>query len=630
MRTQTIGIYLIIFCIIVSIGLRNESIVHIQLKKDQNNHIQVTRNQVKQNRFYQKSIIPKINLKQANNRTAWSIPKLQASKSIKGPVNSTGFISTWYTNITSPTSSNSYQVTLPLVSDGVYDFNVSWGDGNHNTITTYDQPQITHTYKSSGFYTVNITGTIIGWMFNGTGDALKLFQISNWGPLRLGNTGYYFSGASNLYLTTKNALNLTGTTNLEGMFENCYELGTSGDLNSWNVSQVTNMANMFKISDVYYLYSHVTSFNQPLDSWNVSQVTDMSAMFFGEVNFDQPLDSWNVSQVTKMSSMFELAIKFDQPLNSWDVSQVTNMNDMFNRANDFNQPLNSWDVSRVTDMSDMFNRANDFNQSLNSWNVSRVTNMRNLFWYVTNFNQPLNSWDVSRVTDMNSMFSEVINFNQPLNSWNVSRVTDMSGMFDEAINFNQPLNSWNVTRVTDMSGMFYNATNFNQPLNLWDVSKVTDMSHMFTNISLSIQNYNKLLLDWSSLPNLEHFVVFDAGSSQYTSSVQYARKKLVNNFGWNITDGGIVLDNLSSFKSIEIIGLTVIGGVIAFVCLVNVYLLIEYKKINRKLQFHHLKFWFYLQNKIKTKKENKTYKETLSNETFNKLEHIIDENREKY
>ena len=57
-----------------------------------------------------------------------------------------------------------------------------------------------------------------------------------------------------------------------------------------------------------------------INNWDVSNVTDMRAMFAGARSFNQPLNKWNVSKVTRMSYMFEDAESFNQPLNKWDVS----------------------------------------------------------------------------------------------------------------------------------------------------------------------------------------------------------------------------------------------------------------------------------------------------------------------
>jgi hypothetical protein len=50
-------------------------------------------------------------------------------------ISPSSFVSTWDTRNTTAGSSSSTQVKLPLISDGVYNFVVNWGDGNSNTIT---------------------------------------------------------------------------------------------------------------------------------------------------------------------------------------------------------------------------------------------------------------------------------------------------------------------------------------------------------------------------------------------------------------------------------------------------------------------------------------------------------------
>ncbi|MDY4859731.1 MAG: BspA family leucine-rich repeat surface protein [Campylobacter sp.] len=42
------------------------------------------------------------------------------------------------------------------------------------------------------------------------------------------------------------------------------------------------------------MFDGCENFNQPLNSWNVSNVTDMDSMFYGCENFNQALNSWNV------------------------------------------------------------------------------------------------------------------------------------------------------------------------------------------------------------------------------------------------------------------------------------------------------------------------------------------------
>ena len=134
------------------------------------------------------------------------------------------FISKWNTSAVSENSSNSTSVMLPLEEFGFYDFMVYWGDGNFNNITI-DGPflykdsilvnNITHNYAEEGIYNITIFGEIEGFGFNNQGDRLKIIDIFRWGELRLGNSGGYFYGCSNLDVSANDFLNTTEMYNME-------------------------------------------------------------------------------------------------------------------------------------------------------------------------------------------------------------------------------------------------------------------------------------------------------------------------------------------------------------------------------------------------------------------------------
>ena len=72
-----------------------------------------------------------------------------------------------------------------------------------------------------------------------------------------------------------------------------------------------------------------------IECWDVSNVTNMYRMFYNCDEFNSDLSKWNVRNVTNMVCMFEDCNKFNSDLSGWNVRNVTNMNSMFNGCSEF-------------------------------------------------------------------------------------------------------------------------------------------------------------------------------------------------------------------------------------------------------------------------------------------------------
>ena len=396
-----------------------------------------------------------------------------------------------------------FSLTLPIFGGTVTQ--VNWGDGHIDNTDVR-----THTYTSSGIYTVLVSGSgITNFDYrssNGSTGSQYLTQCNSFGGIGLTNLSYAFLNATILTVVPSALPTTSIVTNMLQMFYGAILFNQ--DISGWVTTNVTNMSQMFRTA---------TAFNQDISSWDVSNVTNMSQMFQNATAFNQPLAWANTNKVTNMVSMFSNATAFNQDISGWDVSNVTSMNQMFQNATAFNQPLAWANTNKVTNMVSMFSNATAFNQDISGWDVSNVTSMNQMFQNATAFNQSVAWANTNKVTSMVSMFSNATAFNQDISGWVTTSVTNMSSIFYSATAFNQNISGWDTSSVTSMGSMFYNAIVFNQDISGWDVSSITNMSSMLDYSAMSIDNYNLLLSGWSLL-TLQPNVLFGVSGLIYTSA----------------------------------------------------------------------------------------------------------------
>ena len=331
---------------------------------------------------------------------------------------------------------------------------------------------ITHDYGTAGTYTISIRGEFPRIYFNNEGDKDKLLSVDQWGNIAWTSMEKAFYGCSNLEITISASPDLTNVTDLSYMFANCTIFNAG--VGDWDVSNITNMSHMLE---------NCTAFNKYLGDWDMGSVTDISYLLAGCSSFNGFIGNWNLVNVTDMNHLF-YACPFNKYIGDWETTNVTNMSHMF-EASGFKKYIGNWDTSSVTDMSYMF-KDSDYSKYVGDWDTANVT--------------------------------------------------DMSHMFENCSEYNKYSGNWDTSNVTNMSYMFSNCSIYDQDLKNWNISSLTDASHMFDGVTLSIANYDSLLVNWQEQPHNNN-VVLDAGNSQYCHGAE-AREILTGTDGWTITDGG--------------------------------------------------------------------------------------------
>lgn len=385
-------------------------------------------------------------------------------------------------------------VTLPLF--GTVNCIVDWGDDLSDTYTTSGNK--THTYATSGKYTIRIRGQLTTF---GSGSTKPwLVGCTSFGNLGLVAPDNGFRLSVNLIQAPKYLS--SGMTTFNQMFAG--STAFNGDITRWKTGSVTNMVSMF---------SGASSFNQNISAWDVGNVTQMQFMFLNASPFNQPLGSWNVSNVTSMESMFQGCTNFNQDLTSWNTSKLTNCLGMF-RNTAFNQPIGVWDVKNVLSTRLMFFQTTAFNQNLSAWRLSRCTNFTEMFSGVTlstaNYDALLTGW-----TDFTG------------SGWDSGSITAFAdaggGQVTVTTSTAHGYANNHVMRITG-------TTNYNGS---YVISNVTSTSFRITKTFVATETGT-----WNA--TLQSGQTFHGGSSKYSVGAATTARSVLTSapYSWTITDGG--------------------------------------------------------------------------------------------
>ena len=411
-----------------------------------------------------------------------------------------------YVNITQPKDEllNSYEYKYNAFYDTEYEFDNPYEIARYTSSASGVLPS----FNSEFTYTYDEID-------NGDGTyTTKIYADS------LDNLPTRISFADKGGLVGIDKLNMSKVTDMSNMFRGQINLAYIKDVSNWDVSNVTNM------TQVFYNTKKLTSLD--LSGWNTSSVTDMKGMFNSCQNLTTlDVSSFDTSKVIDMNNMFTNCSSLTSlDLSGLDTSKVTDMNSMFINCKSltsldlsgldtskvistysmFNGCTNltsldvsGFDTGNVTIMAYMFNDCKSLTSlNLSGFDTSNVTSMANMFRWCSGLTSlDVSGFETSKVTAMNNMFSSCSNLTSlDLSGFNTNNVTNMSYMFSGSSNLTTlDLSNFDTTNVTNMQSVFQNCYNLTTlDVSNFDTSKVTTMYYMFGSCtsltSLDVSNFD--------------------------------------------------------------------------------------------------------------------------------------------
>lgn len=353
---------------------------------------------------------------------------------------------------------------------------VIYEDGTEEFVPEkYDNIRMSHVFPEPGRHVVKLR-------LSNTATTLdNMFSIAYW--------------AAEEYLTTADFshTDLSGTTNMESMFQNCKHLETCvfGEVNT---PELKNIKNMFK-----YCYA-LRSVD--IASLQTDKVTDMSSLFFNCSSLERlDLTGFMTNSVTDMSNMFYSCRKLETlDLSSFDTSNVTNMNSMFCSCNSLKDiDLTSFNTVKAKDMGGIFQICESLKSlDLRNFNTSNTENMGGMFARCTKLESiDLSSFNTANCTQMASMFNECKNLkNLDLRHFSTDKVGSMERMFNNCSSLTElDLSSFHTQAVKSMGYMFENCTSLAAlDLTNFSAQNLTMARSMFENCtslkSITLNDFN--------------------------------------------------------------------------------------------------------------------------------------------
>lgn len=184
------------------------------------------------------------------------------------------------------------------------------------------------------------------------------------------------------------------------------------------------------------------------------------------------------------------------------------------------------------------NVGNTFLRKICSFGDLGISNLSNAFAECDNLIE-VPKYLPTTIINLNSCFSNCYNLiGKHVKYWDVSNVTDMENLFLHCAKFCGDISKWNVSNVITMKHMLDTCIVFDSDISRWKPIKVITMSGMLDQSGLSIRNYNRLLVRWSSSSwgFVNTGIILGAKNLVFSSKYSIERTALIAKFGLS---GGI-------------------------------------------------------------------------------------------